>query len=186
MDYNNWFVLQVLTNREHFVKNFITNNINIKTNLLLFSNELIFKRKGRFIKVNRSLFPGYLFINQNIQDIVNNIKDRLQNEYIRPVCFKRDKCSYCFSERSPCMVKPEEMRLLLENSDKSGLFKLSYGYKKNDNIIITRGPLMNLKGNIIAINERKKVAQVELFLFKRKMKTTLGIDLIKKAEKTLV
>ena len=74
------------------------------------------------------------------------------------------------------------MKLLLQNSDHEGKIPLSYGFKNWDSIIITKGPLKNLQGKVLFINEKKKKAKVSLNLFNRSITVSLGIELINKKE----
>ena len=181
----NWFVLQVKTSREFFIKNYIEKHSNEQIPMVIFSRELIFKRNGMHKKVLDLLFPGYIFVHKKIRKALEIIKKNIDSEFIRPICFKTKKCNICFIEKSPCMVRKHEMRLLLKNSDYNGIFRLSQGYQIGDKIIIENGPLKNLTGNILWINERKKKAGIEIKLLGMSMKINLGIN-IKKEHATLM
>lgn len=79
------------------------------------------------------------------------------------------------------MVRPEEMKFLIQSSDKEnfGLFKLSYGYRMKQEFVICEGPLKKSNVNIVWVNEKKNKACVEITLFNRRMNVILGINLIK-------
>lgn len=175
----NWFVLRVSVKRESYIKEFIEEKAKEPIQILLFMKEIIHTKGKRRKKILRPLFPGYLFIHRKVQDALNIINSKLKTEFIQSICFKSIKCDTCFQVSSPCMVRPEEMALLLNSANTYGTFKMSYGFRVKDQVIITRGPLQNLNANLIWINDKKKKACVEIKLFKRKMNITLGIDLIK-------
>lgn len=180
--YNNWFVLQITTGKEYYIKDLIDKNTDEPIDSLIFSAKLLFKRNGVLKKVIRPLFPGYLFINRKVNIVMDLFQRKTITEFVKPICFRKKKCNECFIDSSPCMVFPQEMELLLSNSSDSGLFDISYGLKKGDKIKIIKGPLVNLMGNVLHINEKKKVVQVEIFLFNRRIKLYLGIDLINKGK----
>jgi transcription termination/antitermination protein NusG len=98
-----------------------------------------------------SLFPGYIFIQEKIIDVLNILKQYLRDEFIRPIKFGNELAK----------VSTDEMKLLLLNSNYEGKIPLSYGYKNGDSIVIMEGPLKNIQGKILFFNEKKKKAKVE-------------------------
>ena len=176
--YRNWFVVQVKTGREYFIKEFIENNADEPVKMFIFTRELLFERKKCFFKVISPLFPGYIFVYKKTKQVIDTLRTNLLSEFIRPICFKQKKCRTCFTDTAPCMVFEHEMEYLLDNSDLDGIFRLSKGVRLNEQVMITDGPLKNNHGDIVWINERKKKACVEIELFRRKMKVNLGIHVL--------
>jgi transcription antitermination factor NusG len=180
--YNNWFVIQVTTNREYIIRDFIYKHSRKKVLMHIFSREFLFERQKKTFCVTNLLFPGYIFIHKDARYAIDIIKKNKKSEFIRPVCLKTKKCSSCFNSRSPCMIRPYEMEYLLNNSDQCGIFRLSKGYQRNDSVVVTEGPLKNIYGDILWINNKKKKACVEIELFNRKIKVNLGINVLKEEE----
>jgi transcription antitermination factor NusG len=181
VDFNNWFVLKVPSRQEQFIKKFIENNSIEPVNILLFAKELIYRKKNQKIKVVKPLFPGYLFIHNHMTQVLDLLKRKLTNMVIYPLCFKNEKCKVCYTESSPCMVRPDEMEFLCRHTDTedTSLFRISYGHWLNKDFIVSEGPLKNSNVKILWVNKRKNKAGVEMTLFRRSMNVVLGIDQLK-------
>jgi transcription termination/antitermination protein NusG len=170
LDYKSWYVLQVSTGKENFIKKSIEKHSDKEVRLVIFSKEIIHRKNNKYINLISPLFPGYIFIQEKIIDVLNILKQYLRDEFIRPIKFGNE----------PAKVSTDEMKLLLLNSNYEGKIPLSYGYKNGDSIVIMEGPLKYIQGKILFINEKKKKAKVELNLFERTVTVSLGIDLINK------
>ena len=169
--YSNWYVLHVTCGKEFIIKNTIEKYAQHSIKTTVFQREFLHTNGGKTVKVTRVLFSGYIFIYKELNTVLEISKKHLHTERIIPLSVNK----------KPCAVYKEEMEVLLNNSDSNGLFRLSRGKKVNDTVHITEGILKNFQGNIIWIDEKKKKAKVEIFLFQRKIKVNLGIDIIKYA-----
>ncbi|MBN2534893.1 MAG: hypothetical protein JXB88_18575 [Spirochaetales bacterium] len=178
--YLRWFVIYIMPGTEYKMKKIIENTIQKPVTTIVFSKEIIKKNKGKKIKIIHPLFPGYIFVHQHCRLVLDTLKGILAHSVFKPVCFKQNKCENQFMDNSPCMISPEEMKLLLDNSDQYGVLHLSYGYKKDDKVIITDGPLRNLQAEILYINEKKNFVGVNIQLFNKEMRINLGIDIVTK------
>ena len=72
------------------------------------------------------------------------------------------------------------MQLLLSHAGVHGKFIMSHGFKEGDKVIVTEGPLKDIHGDILFINEKKRKAKVKLILFGKEMEIAPGIELISK------
>ena len=169
--YNNWYVLNVTIGKEWLIKNKIEKYVNVPVRMTIFQREIFHTRRGKTVKVAGVLFSGYIFLHKYINEVLAITKKYLYSERIFPVSMNR----------KPSKVYQEEMKLLLSNADDDGLFRISRGKKMSDKVYFTTGALKNIQGNIIRIDEKKKKAHVEINLFKRKVKVSLGIDIIQNA-----
>lgn len=165
---DNWYVIQVTTGREEFIKSLILKYSTPPVTLRIFSRELIHTRQGQPVKVFDLLFPGYIFIKDEVKDIVKLIQNKMSLEFVRPV-----SCDGKISK-----VDKNEMSFLLANSDINGIFKLSYGHKEGNKINIIHGPLKGMNGKILFVNEKKKKAKIEITIFKRKINISLGLEIV--------
>lgn len=166
--YNNWYVIFVTTGKELYIKNTIEKYTREPIRMTFFQREILHTRRGKRVKVVGALFSGYIFIHEKIELALTLAKKLLPSERVTPVSINN----------KPCMVFREEMEVLINNSDQTGLFRLSRGRKVNDTILITHGALKNFQGNILWIDERKRKAKVEIYLFRRKIKVNLGIEIV--------
>jgi transcriptional antiterminator NusG len=170
LDYNNWYVIHVTNNREPYICSFAKKFLDTSAVLTYFSREIIHKKNNNYSRFTTPLFPGYIFVYKDVDKIIYELKSYLPNEYIQSVKFNN----------TPAKVLSSEIRLLFHYSDKNGVFKLSEGIRKGDSVIITEGPLKNLKTNILFINKKKKKAKVKFSLFKQELLVSLGLDIIEK------
>ncbi|MBN2441485.1 MAG: hypothetical protein JXJ04_09060 [Spirochaetales bacterium] len=166
--YTNWYVLNVTTGKEFFIKTFIEKYTNPSIKMTIFQREILHKRRGKKVKVIGALFSGYIFIHEKINTALSITKKYLHAERIFPVSV----------DKKPCKVNEDEMKVLLRNSGQDGIFRLSKGKKIKDTVHITDGALKDIRGNIIWIDEKRNKAKVEINLFNRKIKVSLGLDIV--------
>lgn len=169
---DDWYVLQVRTNREYYIKDIAGRLLSNTVRLIVFSREIIHKKSGDDICLVTPLFPGYIFVQKEINTVTRILQSRLYNEFIHPVRFNSQ----------PAKVSTKEMEWLLHNSDHNGKIELSCGYARGESVEITSGPLKNIPGKILFINKKKCKAKVRFTLFHREMDVSLGLDFINRAE----
>ncbi|MBN2531288.1 MAG: hypothetical protein JXB88_00275 [Spirochaetales bacterium] len=168
MLYSDWYVLNVTTGKELFIKETIKKNSHLPIQMTIFNREIIHSKNGEKIKISGPLFPGYVFVYQDISKAFEIARICLSREFIQPISVNN----------KPCQVYKEEMELLLRSADRTGTFQLSRGLKVGDKVEVIDGPLKALQGNILWIDEKKSKAKVEFCLFKRKMRINLGIEIV--------
>jgi len=165
--YSDWYVLHTTSGKEQLIKSKIEKYSDQSIQMKIFQREMIHTHKGEKIKMLTPLFYGYIFVYRNISEVCKIIKQHLPAEYVHPVSL----------ENKPCRIYREEMDLLLKNTNTNGILPLSRGLKTGDKIEITDGALKNLAGNIVWIDEKKKKARVEIWLFNKKMRINLGLEI---------
>lgn len=163
-----WYVIKVFSSRELFIQNFIKKHSKRLVNTIVFSKEFIHNYRGEKTKIIKPLFPGYIFVQNEIQHVTDIVKQNLKNELIYPLN----------AEGKILKVREDEMKLLFLSSDENGIFQMSECYQEGNNVKILKGPLKNINGKILWINKRKKKAQVEISLFHRKMAINLGLNFV--------
>jgi transcription termination/antitermination protein NusG len=168
-NYNGWYVLQVRVKRESSIKQAIQNLCRDKYKLFIFTREILHITRGEKRKLIAPLFPGYIFLHREIDELLHLLKKNYVNEFIRPVSFNG----------LPALVRADEMQLLLNTCDSDGTVALSTGHVlENGKIKIIQGPLKDIEGKILFINKKKHRAKVCLSLFNRKVYVSLGLDLV--------
>ena len=163
-------MLQVTTGKEQIIKNAIDRYSPVPIEMLIFRREIFHFKKGNKVKVLGFLFPGYIFVYKYINLACEVARKYFSEEYIHPIS----------SSGKPLQIYKEEMLILLRTTGKTGTFRLSRGLKVGDKIKIIEGPLDTFQGKILWIDEKKKKAKIELFLFKRRMSINLGFEIIEK------
>jgi len=166
--YSDWFVLQVKAGREVCVKQVLDQAGLSEFQTLVFSKEILHRRRDRDLRLTVPVFPGYIFVHEKIKQAYNYLRERLQREFLRPVAFNGQ----------PARVAFREMEFLLNHTNKAGTFTMSTGSITGGTVVLNRGPLKNMNGRVLFINKKKRKAKVRLILFQREMDISLGIDLL--------
>ncbi|MGA1826055.1 MAG: transcription termination/antitermination NusG family protein [bacterium] len=169
-DYDNWYIVQTLTKREHHMKNMINNIFNNYFDILIPSKEFLHTKNGIFKKVICPLFPGYLFLYNEINTFIKELDSIKRYHYLKPVCFNN----------KPAKIRPEEMEYLQTITNEQGIVPLSHGiFHEGDTVKILEGPLKDCEGKIIFINKKKHKAKVHIKLFNHEINIVLGLNLFK-------
>ena len=165
-----WYVLFVNTNQEQKVKRILDKEIGDKYKFIVPTRELRERKNGKWCKIKRKLFPGYVLI-KGIMNIEFYYK---LNKVPGIIKLLRNEDEILTVDKKELRV----LKILIDNKDSNiGISKL---YKENDNIKITTGPLFGLEGKIREIDSRKGRAKVNLCFMNEERIVELGIELIDK------
>ncbi|OOM75811.1 hypothetical protein CLPUN_30450 [Clostridium puniceum] len=165
-----WYVLFVNTNQEGKVKKILEKEMGDKYQFIVPTRELIERKNGKWSKIKRTLFPGYVFI-KAIMNIEVYYKLKRVPRIIK--LLRNEDEVLVVAEKEVKVLK-----ILLDNNDNN--IGISTLYKKNDNIRIISGPLLGLEGQIIKIDTRKGRAKVNLSFMNEEIIVELGIELVDK------
>jgi transcription termination/antitermination protein NusG len=168
--YEDWYVIQVRNKREYFVKQLIDKYLDNSVQLIIFSRQILHKKNDRYMQLTLPIFAGYIFVHKDIGKVMHVARLLFKDEFVSPVRFNNELAK----------VSVNEMKFLLSNAGSDGIFKISYVYREGDSITVTQGPLKNINGKIVFINEKKRKAKVHFFLFNQTMDISLGIDFIER------
>ena len=127
------------------------------------------KRQGEWIKKEKALFPGYLFID-------TNDAEKLSQDLRNIEGFNRlltiDKKIFPLYENDAIFVE--------KLYNREGLFDMSEGYIKGDVVKVTAGPLCGLEGLIKKIDRHKRLAFLEFKMFGQTINTSVGLEITEK------
>ncbi len=163
-----WFVIQVTPGKEDLIGDSLRKLSGSPLTLIVFKRELMHTIKKKPVKIREPLFPGYIFIHRNVNEVIAIKNTQLKEHFIHPVSFSGKIAEVC----------EDEMELLMNNSDRNGLFLLSVGIRNGETVEFVRGSLKNVQGRILWVDNKKKKAKVELSLFRRKIVVSLGFDVL--------
>ena len=112
------------------------------------------------------MFPGYLFIETNMNqkefDILLNLLNEEKDGIIKEL--KKDDVS---------ALTDDEIQLIYQLLNRNGILKMSEGYKVNGKTIITKGPLLHFQDEIIDTNKRDMFAILDIKFLNRNIKAGL-------------
>jgi len=151
---NNWYIVNTKPCAEFKVINYLTSN-NIKTFLPKF---LVTRKHARKVqKVFRPLFPGYVFINININNSIRLVKNTIGVK------------SLLSAGDSPSCVSQNIINELLANTDSRGVIKKleAANYDVGQEIKISEGIFKGNVGNFCGMASKDRVSILLAFLGKQ-------------------
>ena len=75
-------------------------------------------------------------------------------------------------------VSEEERELLLRIGGEAHVIELSKGYKKNDRLVVTEGPMMGLEGLVKWTDRHKRMACLEIMIMGQPTEVKLGVEIL--------
>ncbi len=132
--------------------------------------ELRERKAGKWYKVKRNLFPGYILLKGKITiETYYRIKEV-------PVLTNLLK-----DEDGPLKIEEKELEVLnILISNKDGTVGISTAYIENEKVKVANGPLVGLEGYIQSIDTRKGRAKIKIDFLGDTRIVQLGIDFIDK------
>lgn len=167
-----WYVLFVRIGEEHKIKDLF-----IKEGLHSFVPMMkrIHHVKGKKVFIEKAMFPGYTFIESDIN----------QNEFLINLNLVRQKYSKFikvlkYSEHDVPALRNEEEEYLKRILNKDKVMEHSIGFIEGDRTIITEGPLMGLENTIIKIDRHKRKAIIQVSLCNQLTNISVSLEIINK------
>ena len=124
------------------------------------------KYKSEWRRERRPLYPGYVFMVTRDPEALDKALIKVPG---RHRLLKADDIILTVSE--------EEKEFLKRLGGSENLVDISTGYKEGDRIKILSGPMVGLEGDIVHVDRHKRLVTINVSLFGRTVKTTLGLEL---------
>ena len=171
-----WYVMNVFSSKENSIKEEIekvlkSKNYDQYVKQILVPKEKYFQvRKGKKIKAERNFFPGYVFIecdmNGELMQTISNVKGVLT--------FLKS------SNGNPIPMSKKEVDEMLKKTDDSITDDITIDklYAIGQKVTVIDGPFASFRGKIIEINKTKKTLKVEVTIFSRKTPIDLNVEQI--------
>jgi transcriptional antiterminator NusG len=168
-----WYALHVPGGREDKVKEMLEKHLNEYLGFHVLKRVLKERKDGKWNKIERNLFPGYILVNGNID---NEVYYKI-NEFNRV----KTRVNLLKNGRDLLTIDDEELRVLgLLTHIGGDTISISSIYRENDRIQVIEGPLTGLEGLILSVNKRKFRAKVSLDFIGQKRVVDLGIKMVEK------
>ena len=125
--------------------------------------------KKEWHEVDKTLFPGYLFVDtEKIEPVIEGLKNFQQ---------------YTKVLRDGEMVSPitvQEQQFLTAMMNQQYVVRYSEGFLIGEKVCITTGPLKDFEGYIRTVDRHHRVAKLEVPIFGRPTPTEVGFGAIKR------
>lgn len=152
----NWYVLFVQTLYEDKLCAFLNRSEGIHA----FSAKLEYYRRDRKANELKSLFPGYVFVKTDF--------DQLEfNEWLRKQEVKKGFIKQLQYDHVSALQK-EEIQILTVLLNEYHVLPMSYGHLENNKIVIDHGTLKGLESYIVKYDKRNRLASLDLFFLNQR------------------
>lgn len=168
---SNWYAVQVTTGKEEETSLACRRLVSTESlkECFVLKSERMRRYEGAWHKEEQLLFPGYMFL---ITDQVEKLYYELKQV---PELTKILGDGSCFIP-----LEDEEVSLMLQMGGKDHVVAMSFGYIVGEEMIITRGPLQNVKGIIRKIDRHKRTALIYTKILGHLQYVTMGLEIAEK------
>jgi transcriptional antiterminator NusG len=175
MEQHNWYILNVMAGQEQK----IANDIKLMKGKLLDDNvsevlvpckQVIKIKKGQKVQENQKLFPGYVFINANLnnhtQSVINSIPKTM---------------GFLGGKNNPQKVSETKMKdifglISVDNIDNSKSQVFEIGQTLN----IIEGPFESFSGVVEEFDQEKQRVKISVLIFGRATSVELDVNQVEK------
>jgi transcriptional antiterminator NusG len=130
------------------------------------------RRQGKQLVEESAIFPGYIFAELDeimpFPGFMENL--RRTREFFRVLPSNTDARPLYGQELDVIG------RFLVKNGSAVGLSQVKFN--ENQRIVVLKGPMMGLEGNIIKVDRRKKRAKIKVLMFSTELTIDLGFEVI--------
>lgn len=130
------------------------------------------KYQGIWKEEYKVLFPGYIFVNTDEPELV-------EEELTKLTCMA--KPVYIGGEFTP--LATDEQEFLADMMDMDSVIQTSVGYIVDGELVVIQGPLRNWESYVKRIDRHKRTAEVEVSLLYEKRKALVGLEVVAKVTK---
>ena len=171
-----WYIFWALTGHERQVEKRIMNQLYDKDIVLFVPMlETLFKRAGKLKKELNIMFPGYVFVESELESI-----DFLQRTH-RLVRASKDIIGILrYGNSHEIAVREDERATLLRFCNDDHCIESSMGFIEGDKFYIESGPMVGMESVIKEINRKKMEASFELEFMGNITRFTVGLELLRK------
>ncbi|MBP3253063.1 MAG: transcription termination/antitermination factor NusG [Bacteroidales bacterium] len=167
-----WYVVKAIAGKERKAKEYIDNEINrlnltdLVSNVLIPIEKIYSVRNGKRVSKERTLFPGYLFVEASLEGEVAHIIKNIPNV----LDFITEKGG------QPIPMQESEVKRILKTVDNSidSNEEMEEHFIVGENVRIIDGPFKNFDGVIEDVNEEKQKLKVIVKIFGRKTPVELS------------
>lgn len=140
--------------------------LNRKQNIYAFIPRMEMYIKAIDKIVLKVMFPGYLFVETNMnQEEFDILLNHLNEE--------KDGIIKELKKSDVSALTDDEIKLMYQLLNKQGILKMSEGYKVNGKTIVNKGPLLQFQDTIIDTNKRDMFAILDIKFLNRNIKAGL-------------
>ncbi len=170
-----WYILNVMSGQENKIaseiKSMIARKILSKNvfDAIVPSQEIIKVKKGKKVQESQKLFPGYVFVNANINSDAYNSLIALPKVL-----------GFLGGKNKPEEVSEEKMKaILLTNSQKEASNK-NFVFEVGETLNVIEGPFESFSGTVEEFDSEKQKVKISISIFGRATSVELELNQVEK------
>jgi transcriptional antiterminator NusG len=169
-----WYALQVYSGKELEVKRAIENLKNELRDdrigrVVVPTEQVIEVRNGKKRIYERSLYPGYVFLEADLDiDLWHKIQSL-------------PKVGRFIGEaKNPTPLKEEDVQLILEKMEQKGAPRPKVSFEEGELVRINEGPFANFTGEVESFDYEKGILKINVMIFGRRTPVELHYTKVEK------
>lgn len=163
-----WVVARVTAGKEDEIRQSCSDMISkdILEDVFVPKHVRLKKYKGEWRRETRPLYSGYVFMVTKDPKALDKALIKVPG---RHNLLKADDIILT--------VNDEEKTFINRIAGRDNIVDISVGYKEGDRIKIVSGPMLGLEGDIVHVDRHKRLVTINVSIFGRNVRTTLGLEL---------
>lgn len=169
-----WYVIQVTAGKELALCQSIRRVVGEDLLKECFTPRFVTEKKVRGVweRTESLMLPGYIIaVTSNPTQLYERL--RQVHEFTRLLRMGGEFCPLAEEERA-------WLAAFTEDGDR--VIPMSMGVMEGDRVVVQRGPLKGREACIVSVNRRKSLAFIELDMCGRRVKTRIGLGIVRKRQ----
>ena len=172
---NKWYILNVMAGQENKVATDIKSMIlrgalgHYVTDVLVPSKQIVKIKKGQKVQEAQKLFPGYVFINANINSNAYNLLNAIPKVM-----------GFLGSKNNPEPVADEKMQTILNLSNEQIADNKNVIFEIGETLNVIEGPFESFSGAVEEFDSEKQKVKISILIFGRATSVELDISQVEK------
>jgi transcriptional antiterminator NusG len=172
---NKWYILNVMAGQENKVASDIKSMIlrgilgHYVLDVLVPSKQIVKIKKGQKVQEAQKLFPGYVFINANINSNAYNLLNAIPKVM-----------GFLGSKNNPEPVADEKMQKILNLSNEQIADNKNVIFEIGETLNVIEGPFESFSGAVEEFDSEKQKVKISILIFGRATSVELDISQVEK------
>jgi transcriptional antiterminator NusG len=172
---NKWYILNVLAGQENKIANDIKSMItrgvldNYVSDVLVPSKQIIKVKKGQKVQETQKLFPGYVFVNANLNSEAYNLINSIQKV-----------TGFLGGKNNPQAVSEVKMQEILNLSAQQSQEAKNVAFEIGETVNIVEGPFESFSGVVEDFDSEKQKIKISVLIFGRATSVELDTNQVER------
>ena len=171
----NWYILNVMAGQENRIANELKSVIQSKKDGAIINDVIVPTKnqlkvkKGKKVQENQKIFPGYIFINAEL----NSSTKKIINSIPKVMGFLGPK-------NKPQTVSEQKVNEIVQFSESQEAAQADMSFEIGQNLNIIEGPFESFSGVVEDYDSEKKKVKISVSIFGRATSVELDVNQVEK------